>query len=181
MSSFLKPLLGLLVSLVLMAAMPAGAQAQVHAHSEENGQTVVRSLESLRDLEEEFGDLRGKKIALTWVYSPSARPLAVPHAVSLLAAKTGMHLTVCAPTGYELDRGVMEIVERNARETGGTVRVTDDPREAAAALGLASARAPGDITLLVDYARCLARLRQRTHFGMGSPPRLRPATPDNPA
>ena len=51
MSSFLKPLLGLLVSLVLMAAMPAGALAQVHAHSEENGQTVVRSLESLRDLD----------------------------------------------------------------------------------------------------------------------------------
>jgi N-acetylornithine carbamoyltransferase len=82
-------------------------------------------------LEEEFGDLRGKKLALTWVYSPSARPLAVPHAISLLAAKTGMHLTVCAPPGYELDRGVMEIVERNARETGGTVRVADDPREAA--------------------------------------------------
>jgi len=51
MRNFLKPLLGLLVSLVLLAAMPAGALAQVHAHSEENGQTVVRSLESLRDLD----------------------------------------------------------------------------------------------------------------------------------
>ena len=51
MNSFLKPLLGLLVSLVLLVAMPATALAQVHAHSEENGQTVVRSLESLRDLD----------------------------------------------------------------------------------------------------------------------------------
>ena len=81
-------------------------------------------------LEEEFGELRGRKLALTWVYSPTARQLAVPHAVALLAAKMGMQLTICAPAGYELDRGVLDVVERNARETGGTVRHTEDLREA---------------------------------------------------
>jgi N-acetylornithine carbamoyltransferase len=81
-------------------------------------------------LEEEFGELRGRRLALTWVYSPTARPLAVPHGVALMAAKMGMQLTVCAPAGYELDRGVLDIVERNARETGGTVRFTDNLAEA---------------------------------------------------
>lgn len=81
-------------------------------------------------LEEEFGDVRGKKIALTWCYSPNARPLAVPHAVGILAGKMGMHLTVCHPEGYDLDHGVLDVVQRNARESGGSVRFTPDLAEA---------------------------------------------------
>jgi N-acetylornithine carbamoyltransferase len=83
-------------------------------------------------LEEEFGDLRGRKLTLAWVYSPNARPLAVPHAVGILASKMGMHLTVCHPEGYELDAGILEIVQRNARETGGSVRFAPDLADAAA-------------------------------------------------
>ncbi len=82
-------------------------------------------------LEEEFGDLRGKRLTLDWVYSPVARPLAVPHAVAIMASKMGMHLTVCHPEGYELDSGILDVVGRNAHETGGSVRFTPDMREAA--------------------------------------------------
>jgi N-acetylornithine carbamoyltransferase len=82
-------------------------------------------------LEEEFGSLEGKNLALTWVYSPVARPLAVPHAVALMAAKMGMNLTLCHPEGYELDHGVLDAVRRTAGETGGTVRFSRDLREAA--------------------------------------------------
>ncbi|HVG93875.1 MAG TPA: N-acetylornithine carbamoyltransferase [Planctomycetota bacterium] len=77
-------------------------------------------------MEEEFGDLRGKKIALTWCYSPTARPLAVPHAVGVLAGKMGMHLTICHPEGYELDHGMLDVIQRNAQQTGGSVRFTPD-------------------------------------------------------
>jgi N-acetylornithine carbamoyltransferase len=82
-------------------------------------------------LEEEFGDLRGRKLALTWVYSPNARPLAVPHAAAIMAAKLGMSLTICHPEGYELDHGVLDVVQRNAREHGGNVRFTTDLADAA--------------------------------------------------
>ena len=44
-------LLALLLSLGLLGAAPAPALAQVHAHADENGAEVVRSLESLRDLD----------------------------------------------------------------------------------------------------------------------------------
>jgi hypothetical protein len=40
-----------LLALVLWLGLPTAALAQVHAHSDENGQPVVRSLESLRDLD----------------------------------------------------------------------------------------------------------------------------------
>ncbi len=82
-------------------------------------------------LEEEFGDLRGRRISLSWVYSPNARPLAVPHAVGMLASRMGMHLTVCHPEGYDLDHGILDVVQRNAAESGGSVRFTDDLRDAA--------------------------------------------------
>jgi len=79
-------------------------------------------------LTEEFGDLRGKKIALTWAYHPQTRPLAVPHGVGVMATKLGMDVTVCHPEGYELDHDVRETMELCAGETGGSVRWTDDRR-----------------------------------------------------
>ncbi len=47
----LRSLLASLLALALMVGTPATAAAQVHAHSDENGAPVVRSLESLRDLD----------------------------------------------------------------------------------------------------------------------------------
>jgi N-acetylornithine carbamoyltransferase len=81
-------------------------------------------------LEEEFGSLADRRLALVWTYAPAPRPLAVPHAVALMASKTGMRLTVCHPEGYELDAGIVDLVRRNAAETGGSVRFTPDMAEA---------------------------------------------------
>jgi N-acetylornithine carbamoyltransferase len=47
-----------------------------------------------------------------------------------MAAKMGMHLTVCAPEGYELDAGILDVLSRSAVETGGSVRFTEDPEDA---------------------------------------------------
>jgi len=79
-------------------------------------------------LTEEFGDLRGKRIALVWTYHPQTRPLAVPHGVGVMASKLGMEVTVCHPEGYELDHDVRDTMELCAAEAGGSVRWADDPR-----------------------------------------------------
>lgn len=79
-------------------------------------------------LTEEFGDLRGKKIALVWTYHPHTRPLAVPHGVGVMAAKLGMDVTVCHPEGYELDHDVRETMELCAADEDRAVRWADDPR-----------------------------------------------------
>ena len=47
----LRSLLAGLLSLALLIGGPGLAMAQVHAHSDEQGSPVVRSLESLRDLD----------------------------------------------------------------------------------------------------------------------------------
>lgn len=81
-------------------------------------------------LEEALGPLQGKRIALTWCYHPKARPLAVPHGVSTMAAKLGMHLRICHPEEFGLDPGVMTMVRRAAQESGGSVEMYEDPRGA---------------------------------------------------
>jgi hypothetical protein len=51
MSTLRTWLLALLIGLAGLAIAPHPALAQVHAHPDENGTAVVRSLESLRDLD----------------------------------------------------------------------------------------------------------------------------------
>lgn len=52
-----KLALALLLTLGLVLGLPAAAQAQLHGHSDENGQPVLRSLESLRDLDDQSWQL----------------------------------------------------------------------------------------------------------------------------
>ena len=77
-------------------------------------------------LEEALGDTQGKRLALTWVYHPKAKPLSVPHGVALMAAKMGMQLTISHPEGFELDQGVRDAVQRTAAAAGGSVKYVRD-------------------------------------------------------
>ena len=51
MTRLLSWLLAPLLAVTLWLGLPCAAQALVHAHNDENGTPVVRSLESLRDLD----------------------------------------------------------------------------------------------------------------------------------
>jgi hypothetical protein len=51
MSALLRRALVVLLLLTALVLGPTVAQAQVHAHADDNGQPMVRSLESLRDLD----------------------------------------------------------------------------------------------------------------------------------
>ena len=54
-------------------------------------------------------NLQGKKIAMTWAYSPSyGKPLSVPQGVIALMIRFGMEVSLAYPEGYEL---IPEIVE----------------------------------------------------------------------
>ena len=64
--------------------------------------------------------LKGKKIAMTWAYSPSyGKPLSVPQGVIGLMTRLGMEVTLAHPPGYEVMPEVEELARKNARESGG--------------------------------------------------------------
>ncbi|MBR3288394.1 MAG: knotted carbamoyltransferase YgeW [Lachnospiraceae bacterium] len=82
----------------------------------------------------EFGgieNLKGKKIAMTWAYSPSyGKPLSVPQGVIGLFTRLGMEVCLAHPEGYEVMPEVEEVAKKNAAATGGKFTKTNDMKEA---------------------------------------------------
>jgi len=54
----------------------------------------------------------------------------VAHSLLLGASKTGMHITVATPTGYEPHPAVVRLARTFATESGSEVVITNDPRQA---------------------------------------------------
>ncbi|WP_294130974.1 knotted carbamoyltransferase YgeW [uncultured Clostridium sp.] len=82
----------------------------------------------------EFGgieNLKGKKVAMTWAYSPSyGKPLSVPQGVIGLLTRFGMDVVLAHPEGYEVMSEVEEIAVKNAKESGGSFTKTNSMAEA---------------------------------------------------
>lgn len=82
----------------------------------------------------EFGgveNLKGKKIAMTWAYSPSyGKPLSVPQGVIGLMTRMGMDVVLAHPEGYEVMSEVEEVAKKNAAESGGSYTKVNSMAEA---------------------------------------------------
>ena len=75
--------------------------------------------------------LKGKKIAMTWAYSPSyGKPLSVPQGVIGLMTRFGMDVVLAHPEGYEVMPEVVEVAKKNAEASGGSFSMTNSMEEA---------------------------------------------------
>src|SRR5205085_11497916 len=85
-------------------------------------------------LQKTFGsleNLKGKKIAMTWAYSPSyGKPLSVPQGIITLMTRFGMDVTLAHPEGYELVPETLNIAAKHAKESGGAFKKTYSMEEA---------------------------------------------------
>ncbi|MCP1439201.1 knotted carbamoyltransferase YgeW [Erwinia persicina] len=94
----------------------------------------TQSMADLAWLKEHFGgldQLKGKKIAMTWAYSPSyGKPLSVPQGIIGLMSRFGMEVTLAHPEGYDLIPDVLEVAQRNAKASGGSFRQVSTMEEA---------------------------------------------------
>ncbi len=76
-------------------------------------------------------NLKGKKIAMTWAYSPSyGKPLSVPQGICGLMTRFGMEVVLAHPKGYEIMPEVVEVAEKNASKSGGCFRITKSMEDA---------------------------------------------------
>ncbi len=84
----------------------------------------TQSMADFLHLAHHFGGLdklKGKKIAMSWAYSPSyGKPLSVPQGIIGLASRLGMDIVLAHPTGYDLIPEVVELTSKQARESGGS-------------------------------------------------------------
>lgn len=92
----------------------------------------TQTLADLMWLRERFpGGLKGRKIAMTWAYSPSyAKPLSVPQGIAMLMTREGAEVVLAHPEGYRLMDEPMAAAAKHAQESGGRFRITDSMDDA---------------------------------------------------
>jgi knotted carbamoyltransferase YgeW len=90
----------------------------------------TQALADLLWLRERMGSLVGKRIAVSWAYSPSyAKPLSVPQGLITLLTRFGAHVSLAHPEGYDLIPACVEQARANAAG-GASFRVTGSMDEA---------------------------------------------------
>lgn len=93
----------------------------------------MQALADLMTIQEHFGRTKteGLKVSVIWCYSTThKKPISVPVSQALLFPRYGMQVTLAYPAGYELPDWVIEQARKNAKECGGSLRITHDLEEA---------------------------------------------------
>jgi knotted carbamoyltransferase YgeW len=92
----------------------------------------TQTLADLCWLRERFPEgLAGKRIAVSWAYSPSyAKPLSVPQGLVVLLTRFGAHVTLAHPEGYPLMKKCLESAAAHAAQSGGSFRIASSMDEA---------------------------------------------------
>ena len=91
----------------------------------------IHTLGGSDDLDEAIKNLKGKKVAMTWAYSPSyGKPLSVPQGVIGLMTRFGMDVVLAHPEGYEVMPEVEAVASANAAKSGGHFSKTNSMAEA---------------------------------------------------
>ncbi len=84
----------------------------------------TQSMADAMHLIQHFGsleNLKGKKIAMSWAYSPSyGKPLSVPQGIIGLMTRFGMDVVLAHPQGYEVMPEVEAVARKNAAAAGGS-------------------------------------------------------------
>ncbi|MGE4454135.1 MAG: knotted carbamoyltransferase YgeW [Sphaerochaeta sp.] len=76
-------------------------------------------------------NLKGKKVAMTWAYSPSyGKPLSVPQGIIGLFTRFGMDVVLAHPEGYNVMPEVEDVAAENAKKSGGSYKRVESMAEA---------------------------------------------------
>jgi knotted carbamoyltransferase YgeW len=95
----------------------------------------TQTMSDLMHLERYFGknieNLKGKKIAMTWAYSPSyGKPLSVPQGIITLMTRFGLKVSLAHPEGYDLMPDTIQQAKDNAVASGGKFEIVNSMEEA---------------------------------------------------
>lgn len=85
-----------------------------------------QGLADLLTLRENFRELKGLPVTLSWAPHVKPLPKAVPNSFLLTAAACGCEVRIAHPPGFELYGPVVEEAKKYAAESGGSLRFTHD-------------------------------------------------------
>lgn len=102
---------------------------------------------------EKKGDLRGKKVVMSWAYASSyTKPLSLPQSIIELFTRFGANVTLAHPPEFALMPEVLDHAASNARATGGSFRVVHDMDEAFAGAEIVYPKSWGPLVAVKDPA-----------------------------
>jgi len=94
----------------------------------------TQSMADMAHIINHFGgveNLKGKKIAMTWAYSPSyGKPLSVPQGIVGLMSRFGMDVSLAHPEGYNIMPEVEQVAATNSERSGGSFNRVNSMEEA---------------------------------------------------
>jgi knotted carbamoyltransferase YgeW len=91
----------------------------------------MADLMHLRNVYGSLENLKGKKLVMSWAYSPSyGKPLSVPQGIIALMSRFGMDIELAYPEGYNLIPEIVEVAEKNALSHGNTFKISHSMEEA---------------------------------------------------
>ncbi len=122
----------------------------------------TQSMADMLHIIHEFGgveNLKGKKIAMSWAYSPSyGKPRSVPQGIIGLMTRFGMEVSLAHPKGYEVMPEVEAVAAANAKKSGGKFTKTNS---------MAEAFAGADIVYPKSWAPFAAMEKRTVLYGEG--------------
>lgn len=117
-----------------------------------NMETIIHPCQELAlamTLQERMGQLKGKKLCLTWTWNPEPLSTAVANSVVMIATKYGMNVSLLCPTPeYVLDERFMKAALENAAASGGRLSVTHEIRDGYEGADVVYANSWGALTVL---------------------------------
>jgi N-acetylornithine carbamoyltransferase len=66
-------------------------------------------------LKEKLGNIKGKRVTLTWAYHPKALPMAVSNSFAAIVSQLGAELTIAHPPEFPLERKFIDSLPRAPR------------------------------------------------------------------
>ena len=95
----------------------------------------TQTMSDLMHLKNHFGgsleNLRGKKLAVSWAYSPSyGKPLSVPQGLITLLSRYGMDISLAYPEGYDLLDDTITQAKDFSAKSGGSFKIVHSMKDA---------------------------------------------------
>jgi len=91
-----------------------------------------QAVADLLTIREKFrGELRGRKLTVSWTYAPSyVRPISVPQSEILLMTRFGLDVTLAHPPEFKLMPEILNQAQANALRAGVKFEIADDMDDA---------------------------------------------------
>ena len=89
-----------------------------------------QALTDIMTIQEKFPKYENKKFVIMWAYSGKIRTPCSINADALIMSRYGLDVVVACPPEFELDPKIIDFCKHNSEESGGSIRITYDLKDA---------------------------------------------------